>query len=119
MTANCFPSGIASLDDVLRGGFVKPANFLLISAPLAAKRELGMTLLNGGLCRDEAAIYVSTSHTAEEVENQWSQYGFQAGWEQEGRVKFVDCYARMLSTQVADTANIRRIPAFWIILNWQ
>jgi KaiC/GvpD/RAD55 family RecA-like ATPase len=70
-----------------------------------------MTLLNGGLCRDEAAIYVSTSHTAEEVENQWNMYGLQADWEQEGRVKFVDCYSRMLSTQAADTTNIRRIPS--------
>ncbi len=111
MTRQFFSSGITMLDAALHGGFAKPANFLLISAPLAAKRELGLTLLNAGLSNQEAAIYISTSHTAEEVELQWTEYGLDTDWTRDGKVKFVDCYSRMLGETAPDTANIRRIPS--------
>jgi KaiC/GvpD/RAD55 family RecA-like ATPase len=111
VTKQVFPSGIKALDEALHGGFAKPANFLLISAPLAAKRELGLALLNAGLNNNEAAIYISTSHTAEEIETQWTECGLDNSWKEEGKVKFVDCYSRMLGETTADTAMIRRIPS--------
>ena len=111
MTQKLLLSGIRPLDDALRGGFFKPANFLLIGAPLSLKKEVGLILLNGGLEREEAAIYISTSNTAEEIRAHWVEYGFKQSWEQEGRVKFVDCYSKMLSATAPDTPSIRRVPS--------
>ncbi|MCW4009691.1 MAG: RAD55 family ATPase [Candidatus Bathyarchaeota archaeon] len=111
MTHELLPSGIDLLDSALNGGFTKPSNFLLIGTPLSAKKEVGLILLNGGLERDEAAIYISTSNTAEEARSHWEDYGFKEQWEEEGRVKFVDCYSKMLSATVSDTPSIRRVPS--------
>lgn len=106
-----YSSGIKSLDDALHGGLPKPANFLLIGPPMSSKPEIGMLLLNGGLQFKEAAIYISTSNTAEEIRSRWLNHGLESAWEQEGRVKFVDCYSRMLGTNVQDTQSIRRVPS--------
>jgi KaiC/GvpD/RAD55 family RecA-like ATPase len=111
MTQHLLSSGIKPLDDALKGGFFKPANFLITGAPLSPKKEVGLILLNGGLERNEAAIYISTSNTAEEVRSHWAEYGFQQRWEDEGRVKFVDCYSKMLNATVPDTQSIRRVPS--------
>lgn len=106
-----YPSGIKRLDDALHGGLPKPANFLLIGPPMSNKTEIGMLLLKGGLQLKEAAIYISTSNTAEEIRSQWIEHGLEPAWEEEGRVKFVDCYSRMLGTNVPDTQSIRRVPS--------
>lgn len=112
MNRNLWPSGIKALDAALKGGFARPANFLVVGAPLSAKREVGMVLLNGGLERGEAVIYVSTSHSAEEIRARWAECGFELDWEQDGRVKFVDCYSKMLgATAAPDTPSIRRVPS--------
>jgi KaiC/GvpD/RAD55 family RecA-like ATPase len=111
MSPELASTGITALDTALKGGFPRPANFLLIGTPLSVKREIGLLLLNGGLEKDEAIIYISTSHTAEEICSHWTEYGFKPSWEQEGRVKFVDCYSKMLGTNLPDTASIRRIPS--------
>ncbi len=106
-----YPSGIRRLDDELHGGLPKPANFLLIGPPLSNKTEIGMLLLNGGLQLKEAAIYISTSNTAEEIRSRWIEHGLESAWEEEGRVKFVDCYSRMLGVNIPDTQSIRRVPS--------
>jgi KaiC/GvpD/RAD55 family RecA-like ATPase len=105
------PTGLKELDVALKGGFNKPANLLIIGAPLCGKREIGLCILNSGLERQEAAIYISTSQTAEETRSHWQEYGFRGNWEQEGRVKFVDCYSKMLGENISDTPSIRRIPS--------
>lgn len=104
-------SGIELFDEALNGGFFKPANFLIVGSPLSVKKEVGLTLLNGGLQKGEAAIYISTSNTAEEIRLHWLKYGFKQQWEQEGKVKFVDCYSKMLNASVSDTPSIRRVPS--------
>jgi KaiC/GvpD/RAD55 family RecA-like ATPase len=105
------PSGLKELDEALNGGFIKPANLLIIGPPLCEKREIGLCMLNSGLKREEAAIYISTSQTAEEIRSHWQEYGFKPDWEQEGRVKFVDCYSKMLGTNPPDTPSVRRVPS--------
>lgn len=105
------PSGLKELDEALKGGFTKPANLLIIGAPLCEKREMGMYILNKGLEREESAIYISTSQTAEEIRSHWKQYGFEPNWEQAGRVKFVDCYSKMLGASCSDTPSVHRIPS--------
>jgi KaiC/GvpD/RAD55 family RecA-like ATPase len=75
------------------------------------KREVGLVLLNSGLEKGEAVIYISTSNTAEEIKTHWTEYGFKESWEQEDKVKFVDCYLKMLNANTPDTPNIRRVPS--------
>jgi KaiC/GvpD/RAD55 family RecA-like ATPase len=56
MSPELASTGITALDTALKGGFPRPANFLLIGTPLSVKREIGLLLLNGGLEKDEAII---------------------------------------------------------------
>ena len=95
----------------LEGVLVKPSNLIIIGAPLRGKREFAMQILRHGLQRGEGAVYVSTSHSAEEVRGLWVKYGFASQWEQEGRAKFVDCYSKMLGIPCTDTESIYRVPS--------
>ncbi len=104
-------SGMEGLDAALKGGFQRPSNLLMVGAPLCGKRELGMQLLSLGLAHGDGAVYVSTSQTAEEARAAWLNYGLDPRWEGDGRVKFIDCYSKMLDVQSADTPSIRRVPS--------
>jgi len=105
------PSGVKEIDDALKGGFIRPSNLMVVGAPLCGKREFGMQLLSAGLSRDEGAIYVSTSQTAEEVRAAWLSFGLEAESEEKGLVRFVDCYSKMLGAQSTDTRFVSRIPS--------
>jgi KaiC/GvpD/RAD55 family RecA-like ATPase len=111
MTAALFPSGINTLDNALKGGFTKPSNLLLIGDPLSLKRELGMTILNAGLQNNEAAIYITSTNTAEEIRARWIEFGLTPAFEHQGRVKFVDCYSRMIGSNTSDTPSVKRVPS--------
>jgi KaiC/GvpD/RAD55 family RecA-like ATPase len=111
MAGASFPSGIHTLDAALKGGFVRPSNLLVMGDPWSLKRELGLTLLSAGLRNNEAAICVSATNTAEEVRAHWLDYGLTPALEQEGRVKFVDCYSKMIGANTSDTPSIKRVPS--------
>ncbi|MCW3984270.1 MAG: hypothetical protein NWE96_09800 [Candidatus Bathyarchaeota archaeon] len=111
MSAETFPSGIHALDVALNGGFARPSNLLVMGDPWSSKKELGMTLLSAGLHNNEAAIYISATSTAEEIREQWLTCGLTSALEQEGRVKFVDCYSRMIGAKSSDTSSIKRVPS--------
>lgn len=105
------PSGLKELDEALKGGFIRPSNLIITGAPLCGKKALGMKILSYGLETEEGVIYISTSQTAEEIRSHWLNYGLKPYWEEKGRVKFVDCYSKMLGIQCSDTPSIRRIPS--------
>lgn len=105
------PSGYKELDEELQGGFIRPSNLMIIGPPLCGKKLFSLEILSHGLETDEAAIYISTSHTAEEVRAQWLKSGLKPQWEEDGKVKYVDCYSKMLGIQSSDTPSIRRIPS--------
>lgn len=105
------PSGFKELDEELQGGFIRPSNLMIMGPPLCGKKLLSLEILSHGLEMSEAAIYISTSHTAEEVREKWQHYGLNPEWEEDGRVKYVDCYSKMLGIQSSDTPSIRRIPS--------
>jgi KaiC/GvpD/RAD55 family RecA-like ATPase len=111
MTAAVFPSGINTLDNALNGGFAKPSNLLVMGDPLSLKRELGMTMLNAGLQNNEAAIYITATNTAEEIRARWIEFGLTPAFEHQGRVKFVDCYSRMIGSNTSDTPSVKRVPS--------
>ncbi len=104
-------SGVKDLDEVLKGGFIRPSNLMITGAPFSGKKLLGYQILNRGLELGEAAIFVSTSNTAEEVLEDWCNFGLDINFEEDGRVKFVDCYSKMLGLECGDTTSIRRIPS--------
>jgi KaiC/GvpD/RAD55 family RecA-like ATPase len=111
MSAGFFPSGLHELDVALKGGFTRPSNLLVMGDPWSLKRELGLTLLSAGLQNNEAAICISATNTAEEIRTHWLNYGLNPSLEQEGKVKFVDCYSRMIGSKASDTASIKRVPS--------
>ncbi|MGD6806838.1 MAG: RAD55 family ATPase [Candidatus Bathyarchaeia archaeon] len=106
-----FPSGIHALDAALKGGFARPSNLLVMGDAWSPKRELGMTMLSAGLHNNEAAICISATNTAEEIRAHWLDYGLNPTLEQEGRVKFIDCYSKMIGSNAADTPSIKRVPS--------
>jgi KaiC/GvpD/RAD55 family RecA-like ATPase len=111
MATAFFPSGITTLDNALKGGFTKPSNLLLMGDPLLLKRELGMMMLNAGLQNNEAAIYITATNTAEEIRARWIEFGLTPAFEHQGRVKFIDCYSRMIGSNASDTPSIKRVPS--------
>jgi KaiC/GvpD/RAD55 family RecA-like ATPase len=111
MSAGPFPSGLQALDVALKGGFSRPSNLIVMGDSWSLKRELGLTMLSAGLKNNEAAICVSATSTAEEIRARWLDYGLNPAYEQEGRVKFVDCYSKMIGANTSDTASIKRVPS--------
>lgn len=111
MSGEYFSSGIHALDVSLNGGFTRPSNLLVIGDPWSPKRELGLTMLTAGLHNNEAAICISATKTAEEIRTQWLEFGLTPTFEQEGKVKFVDCYSKMIGSNASDTPSIKRVPS--------
>jgi KaiC/GvpD/RAD55 family RecA-like ATPase len=111
MSSVLFPSGIHALDVALKGGFTRPSNLLIMGDAWSSKRELGMTMLSAGLQNNEAAICISATSTAEEARAHWFDFGLNPNLEHQGRVKFVDCYSKMIGVNVSDTPSIKRVPS--------
>jgi len=70
-------SGIAGLDDILRGGFPRNCLYLISGTPGTGKTTLAMQFLLAGLARGEKCMYVSLSETRAEM----SQVAQSHGWE--------------------------------------
>ncbi|HEY4185876.1 MAG TPA: ATPase domain-containing protein [Polyangia bacterium] len=60
-------TGVAGLDDVLRGGFPENHVYLIQGDPGSGKTTLGLQFLLEGRRRGESAMYISLSETALEV----------------------------------------------------
>lgn len=111
MPNELFPSGIQAIDVALKGGFTRPSNLLIMGDAWSSKREVGMTMLSAGLQNNEAAICISATSTAEEARAQWFDFGLNPNLEHQGRVKFVDCYSKMIGVNASDTPSIKRVPS--------
>lgn len=70
------PSGIAGLDDILRGGFPQNCLFLITGAPGAGKTTLAMQFLLDGMQRGERCLYVTLSETRLEIEKVARSHGW-------------------------------------------
>ena len=60
-------SGIAGLDDVLSGGFVRRRLYLIEGVPGSGKTTLAVQFLMEGVRAGESVLYVTLSETAEEL----------------------------------------------------
>jgi len=106
------PSGIRGFDDVIQGGFPEGVSVLLIGAPMTGKTTLAMQFIYNGLVSGDAGIFISTNATAEDVKGRMASFGWDTTpYEEQGLMKFVDCYGMMVNSKLSDTRSIKRIPS--------
>jgi circadian clock protein KaiC len=73
-------TGIAGMDDVLHGGFIRNRLYLIEGMPGSGKTTLALEFLMEGVKRGEAVLYVTLSETIEEVR----AVGESHGWDLSG-----------------------------------
>ena len=61
------PSGIAGLDEILKGGFPSNRLHLVLGAPGAGKTTLALQYLLEGATRGEVGLYIALSETEDEI----------------------------------------------------
>lgn len=69
-------TGIAGLDDVLRGGLPRNRVYLVQGEPGAGKTTIGLQFLLAGAAAGEKTLYLTLSETAEELEAAASSHGW-------------------------------------------
>jgi circadian clock protein KaiC len=69
-------SGIAGLDDILRGGFPRNCMLLVAGAPGTGKTTLAIQFLLEGIGRGERCLYVTLSETRAEIEKVAGSHGW-------------------------------------------
>lgn len=100
-------TGVAGLDEILRGG-LPPANlYMLQGAPGAGKTTVALQFLLAGVANGEKCIYVSLSQTAVELESIATSHG----WSLEGiRVEELsasDAVSGATDQTIFQTADLR------------
>ena len=70
------PSGIAGLDDIIRGGFPENCLYLVSGPPGTGKTSLAMQFLLEGAARGERCLYVTLSETRKEIEKVARSHGW-------------------------------------------
>jgi circadian clock protein KaiC len=69
-------SGIAGLDDILRGGFPRNCMLLVAGTPGTGKTTLAIQFLLEGIARGEKSLYVTLSETRAEIEKVALSHGW-------------------------------------------
>jgi circadian clock protein KaiC len=69
-------SGIAGLDNILRGGFPRDCMLLITGTPGTGKTTLAMQFLLDGIAQGEACLYVTLSETRSEIEKVAISHGW-------------------------------------------
>src|SRR6185503_18088234 len=69
-------TGIAGLDDVLRGGFPRGRTYLVIGHPGSGKTTLGLQFLLDGVARGEKTLLISLSETQDELDGVAESHGW-------------------------------------------
>ena len=72
-------TGIAGLDDILRGGLPRDCLFLIAGTPGTGKTTLAMQFLLEGLRQGETCLYVTLSETRAEIEKVARSHGWNLG----------------------------------------
>ena len=74
--AHVATSGIAGLDNILRGGFPRDCMLLIAGTPGTGKTTLAMQFLLEGIRRGEPCLYVTLSETRAEIEKVARSHGW-------------------------------------------
>src|SRR6478609_4567787 len=74
--ASRISTGVAGVDEILRGGLAPNRLYLLEGAPGAGKTTLALQFLLEGRARGERVLYVTLSETAEELATVVASHGW-------------------------------------------
>ena len=103
---------IPNLDKNLDGGIPYSSNVLLVGQPMSGKSTFGLQFVTNGIKCGDSAIVISTNALAEEIRNYMQTLGFDPhAYEEEGSLKFIDCYSSMIDADIESTSSIFRIPS--------
>ena len=112
------PSGIHGLDELIQGGFPPRKNLLIMGAPMTGKSIMAMQFIYKGITLGEAGIFISTNDLAENIRRRMVSFGWDTTpYEEEGTMKYVDCYGMMIDSKLRDTRSIRRVPGILAFTN--
>jgi circadian clock protein KaiC len=78
-TGSFLSSGIAGLDEILRGGFTRDRLYLIEGSPGSGKTTLALQFLIKGMEQDEPVLYVTLSETAVELRAVAAAHGWSLG----------------------------------------
>ncbi len=93
---NSPPIFVEGLSEALENRLQPGQNILLCGPPFAGKTTLGMQFIFSGLRVGEKGIIITTNDSAGAMRKKASRFGWDTrGYEKEGQLKFVDCYAKI------------------------
>lgn len=93
------PTGIAGLDEILRGGLPKHQMYFVQGDPGSGKTTLSFQFLLEGAARGEKALYVTLSASARDLERVARSHG----WD----ISSVDIYEQFRTAKTTDTTVFR------------
>lgn len=93
------PTGIAGLDEILRGGFPKHQMYFIQGDPGAGKTTLSFQFLLEGVSRGEKALYVTLSASARDLQRVARSHG----WD----ISAIDIYEQFETARSIDTTIFR------------
>lgn len=100
-------SGIAGLDDVLRGGLPASNLYILQGAPGSGKTTAALQFLRAGVARGERCIYVSLSQTRAELEAIARSHGWTLDGIRVEELSASDSINRAADQTIFQTAELR------------
>jgi circadian clock protein KaiC len=90
--ANVARTGVAGLDEILRGGLPRGHVYLIEGVPGAGKTTLGLQFVLEGVSRGERTLYITLSETCQDLRNAAASHG----WTLDG----VECLELLLSSDL-------------------
>jgi circadian clock protein KaiC len=100
-------TGIAGLDEILRGGLPRSNLYLLQGSPGAGKTTAALQFLRAGVEQGERCIYVSLSQTAAELRAIATSYGWSLDGIKIAELAASDAIASAADQTIFQTADLR------------
>lgn len=100
-------TGVAGLDEILRGGLPRSNLYLLQGAPGAGKTTAALQFLRAGVAEGERCIYVSLSQTAAELKAIAKSYGWSLDGIKIAELAASDAIASAADQTIFQTADLR------------
>jgi len=111
-------TGIDRLDEILGGGLSTGSNTMLLGSPMIGKTTFSLQFLYRNLLGSRGAIQISTNKTSEETRERMKFFGFGIEkYEEEGLLKFIDCYSQMIGVATTPRNSVTFIPSLLDLTN--